>query len=194
MNNAQASNPNDIKVVSFHNTEDFRFTPDMGCMYDGRPINGTTGTPGIEAGETLQLPYHVGKLLAKNLAKRVLNTSPASVDVKGVPTGKPIWSAEELNLKADSYIKELYMEAKPIAMSETDKLMAKVEEYKKLVEDKLGTLDKGVEKPVESTKEVAQPETPKVFQDKAEVLAELEKRGIKHDKRSNKVTLEKLLT
>jgi hypothetical protein len=196
MQNAQVSNPNDFKVVSFHNSELFGFTSEMGCMYDGRPINGKSGM-GIEAGETLILPYHVGHLLSRNLAKRVLNTSEAAtVDQKGVPTGVPIWSQQRLDELANSFIKELYAEEKPAGMSETDKLMAKVEEYRKLVEEKLGSLTPKVEvKSTEGAQTVVMPPLNNVlnFQDKQEVITELEKRGIKHDKRSKKVDLEKLL-
>lgn len=202
MNNPVVSNPNDFKVVSFHNSEQFGFTPEMGCMYDGRPINGKNGSPGIDAGETVILPYHVGHLLARNLAKRVMNTSPAAtVDAAGVPTGVPIWNATILEERANSYIKELYTEEKAMAPSETELLMAKVEEYRKLVEAKLGPLPSNtpqetVEAAVkaEPTEKVAPAETKVLaFQDKQEVIAELEKRGIKFDRRASKVTLEKLL-
>lgn len=195
--NEQVQNPNDYKVVSFHNSTVFGFTSDMGCMYDGRAINGKNGLPGIEAGETIILPYHIGNRLAVNLAKRVLNTSPAAtVDKAGIPTGEPIWSESRLQELAKSYITELYSEEKPLAQSETDKLMAKVEEYKALVDKLLA--DKGADLPGEgkTAEEVKQETTTdgsKVFQDKQEVIAELEKRGIAHDKRKNKAELEKLL-
>lgn len=199
MINSQNSNPNDFKVVSFHNSTSFGFTPEMGCMYDGRSINGQSGNPGIAAGETMILPYHVGHLLAQNLAKRVLNTSPAAIiDASGIPTGVSVWSPESLKSLADSYIKELYTEEKATQQSETDKLMAKVEEYKKLVEEKLGikteteTPKVEVVENVDTTEEVVQPEV-KVFQDKQEVIAELEKRGVKFDRRATKANLEKLL-
>src|SRR5262245_7506225 len=95
--NEQVSNPNDFKVVSFHNTTEFGFTPEMGCMFDGRTINGPSGAPGIQAGEKMTLPYHIGQRLAINLAKRVLNTSvAATVDKAGIPTGEPIWSESRL--------------------------------------------------------------------------------------------------
>lgn len=190
MQNAVVSNPNDYKVVSFHNSNDFGFTPEMGCMYDGQAINGKNGSPGIDAGETKVLPYHVANRLAINLAKRVLNTSPAAVvDKAGVPTGVPIWNETLLEELAQSYITELYTEEKPVAKSETDLLMAKVEEYKAMV-DKL--LPK-VEATASNPEEVSSSNQSDVFADKQEVLAELEKRGIKHDKRANKAALEKLL-
>lgn len=182
----QVSNPNDFKVVSFHNSNDFGFTPDMGCMYDGRPINGKNGSPGIDAGETIVLPYHIGRQLSINLAKRVFNTSQsATVDPAGIPTGVPIWNETKLQDLADSYLSDLYTEEKPVAQSETDKLMQKVEEYKAMVDKLLPTVE--AEKPVEVVSEATQ------FADKQEVLEELEKREIKHDKRANKAALEKLL-
>jgi len=200
MQNAKVSNPKDYSVVSFHNATEFGFTPEMGCMYDGRPINGAKGSPGIDAGESIILPYHIGNQLAVNLAKRVLNTSPAAtVDAQGIPTGVPIWSKERLEEEKKKFLTELYSEAKPTGMSDTDRLMAKVEEYKKLVEEKLGGLPQGVvtQKDVIATVEdKIKPQDTlghKVFLDKQEVIAELEKRGIKHDKRSNKATLEQLL-
>lgn len=190
LNQAPVSNPNDYKVVSFHNSTDFGFTPEMGCMYDGRSINGANGSPGIDAGEKVILPYHIGNQLAINLAKRVLNTSPAAtVDASGVPTGVPVWSKELLTEKAKSYLTDLYAEAKPVAQSQTDILMAKVEEYKKMVD----TLVAKTETPkVEETVETAAPQS-QGYQDKAEVIAELTKRGVKFDARQNKANLEKLL-
>lgn len=211
MDNPIVSNPNDHKVVSFHNSTVFDFTPEMGCMYDGRAINSATGAPGIQAGETKMLPYHVGNRLAINLAKRVLNTSPAAtVDKAGIPTGEPIWSEARLNELAATYIKELYTEERPIAQSQTDLLMAKVEALSKMVETLSGKEVKaevppqppidnahvveGAEKFPEPVKvENPQPAVPKVYMDKQEVIAELEKRQITHDKRKSKADLEKLL-
>ena len=200
MDNPKVSNPNDFKVVSFHNSESFNFTPEMGCMYDGRAINGQkallgeTGVAGIAAGETMILPYHIAHQLAKNLAKRVFNTSaPAQVSDTGIPTGVAVWNETLLEEKKNSYLKEQYTEAKPVAQTQTDILMAKVEEYRKLTESLVAKLTPQVEEiktPTETTEKV---ESQKVFQDKQEVIAELEKRGIAHDKRKNKADLEKLL-
>lgn len=197
MNNI--SNPNDYKVVSFHNSTAFDFTSEMGCMYDGRPINGRSGAPGIQAGETVTLPYHIGHRLSINLAKRVLNTSPAAtVDKAGIPTGEPIWSESRLKELALTYVKDLYSEDKPAAQSETDKLMAKVEEYKKMVDTLLSQnklTEVSTQPPIDNAhvaKDVSKfPAI--VFQDKQEVIAELEKRNVAHDKRKSKAELEKLL-
>lgn len=201
--NPQIQNPNDLKVVSFHNSEPFGFTPDMGCMFDGRPINGKNGSPGIDAGETVVLPYHVGHQLALNLAKVALTRSAPSVDPAGIPTGVPLWDVNKLTNLKNSYLKELYSEAKPASLSETDKLMAKVEEYKKMVDNLVSS--KAPEAPIMTSEAIKTDDSSSIalvpisasqakFQDKQEVIAELEKRGIAHDKRSGKDKLEKLLT
>lgn len=202
MQNAPVSNPNDYKVVSFHNSTDFGFTPELGCMYDGRAINGKNGSPGIDAGETMVLPYHVAHQLALNLAKIAITKSAPSVDPAGIPTGVPLWDTEKLTKLKMSYLTDLYTEDKPTEQSATDKLMAKVEEYRLLVEKLVpGATTQAVEQPIassESAPTTVESTVPSntnkaVYQDKAEVLTELEVRGIKHDKRKSKDELEKLL-
>ncbi len=198
------NDPKDTQVVSFRNGADFGFTPEMGCMFDGRPINGNQGGPGINIGESMILPYHVAHRLATNLAKIVkVRRAPAQdMSAAGLAVvAKPLWSDEDLEILKNSFLTEMYTEQKPVMASETDRLMAKVEEYRKMVEQ---LLPKTPEAPIEAPKtpeapqsEAPQapeaPKTPQVFADKQDVIAELEKRGIKHDKRSNKANLEKLL-
>lgn len=197
--NPQVSNPNDHKVVSFHNSTDFGFTPAMGCMYDGRAINGKTGAPGIDAGETVVLPYHIAHRLATNLAKVALirgvaDTKP-QVDAHGQPIVASLWDDVRLEQVKNSYLADLYTEDKPIAQSETDKLMEKVEEYKKMVDKLLiSNVKPGEQAPVTAVgSEPVLPSEQIAFQDKKEVIAELEKRGVPHDKRKSKAELEKLL-
>lgn len=198
------NDPKDTQVVSFRNGADFGFTPEMGCMFDGRPIHGNQGGPGINIGESMILPYHVAHRLATNLAKivKVRRAPVQDMSAAGLAVvAKPLWSDEDLEVLKNSFLTEMYVENKPVMVSETDRLMAKVEEYRLMVEQ---LLPKQTEAPVEAPKtpEVdppgaplapEAPKTPQVFADKQDVIAELEKRGIKHDKRSNKATLEKLL-
>ena len=170
MQNANNSNQNDHRVVSFHNSTDFDFTPEMGCMYDGRAVNGKG--MGIASGETAIFPFYVGNQLAINLAKRVLNTTPsATVDAQGVPTGVPVWDEQRLEEEKMKYMKDMYTEEKPAPQSETDKLMAKVEEYKSMVDSLLAK---------DGVQTTDSPIITGEFQDKQEVMEELEKRGIKH--------------
>ena len=189
MANEIVNNPNDYKVVAFHNKTDFGFTPEMGCMYDGRAINGITGAPGVNAGESLTVPYHIGHQLALNLAKVAITRSAPNVDPAGIPTGVPLWDDQRLLALKTSYLTELYVEEKAATLSETDKLMAKVEEYKKMVDTLVAT-----KKEPEAVQVVAPVSTgPMKFTDKAEVLSELTKRGIKFDARVSKAELEKLI-
>ena len=176
------NNKNDYKVVTFTNKTNFAFTPELGCMYDSRPIFGKSGTS-VEPGESVVLPYHVGNLLAKNLAKAQMNRG-APADAAGIPTGVSLWDEESLKQTQASFITEMYSEEKPTAMTETDRLMAKVEEYKQMVEKLI---------PPAPTEEITETKQDGTYSDKADVLAELEKRGISHDKRRNKEELEKLL-
>lgn len=195
MSNPQVSNPNDFKVVQFQNKEDFGFTPEMGCMYDGRPISGITGAPGINAGETITLPYHIGQRLATNLAKAAMVRRAPKLDPAGIPTGVPLWDSVGLDALKDSYITDLYTETKPIAMTETDRLMQKVEEYKKLVEQLVNVKTAEITAaPVTApAAPVSTDATGSPYKDKQDVINELEVRGIKHDKRSTKANLELLL-
>jgi hypothetical protein len=184
MANPEVSNPNDFKVVTFKNGSDFDFTPALGSMFDGNPIFGTSGEA-IKIDEEVQLPYHVGNLIAKNLAKAVLNRQ-SKVDEKGVPTGVPLWSDTSLEELKQSFLTEMYSEAKPAAVTETDRLMAKVDEYAAMVEKLLPETEKE-----DAPKEDA--DTKKVYTDKSEVIAELEKREITFNARTSKADLEKLL-
>lgn len=186
MNNPQVSNPKDFQVVSFHNGTDFDFTPDMGCMYDGRAIHGPIGGPGIKMGETMTLPYHIGHRLAVNLAKMSMikaGSGKSQTDANGQPIIKSMWDDTELDRVKNTYLVNLYSEDKPVSMSQTDLLMQKVEALNKMVTDMQGEKE---EKTVDMVEKGS-------FQDKAEVIAALEVKGIAHDKRKSKAELEKLL-
>jgi len=216
-NNAQQNIANDYKVVSFRNPESFDFTPEMGCMYDGRPINGSSGRPGIAAGETKMLPYHVGWRIAANLAKQVLLRKAGNkpeLDAQGnaMPT-KAIWDETALDSLKASYIEEMYSEGAPAKQSETDRLFERIAALEAMVKgaspeaatETVATrgatvaadpatvgLETGAAGAAATVPPATENPSP-VFKDKQEVLAELEKRGIKHDKRAGKEALEKLL-
>lgn len=184
--NTPVSNPNDFKVVEFMNSCDFDFTPDMGCMYDSRPIFGVSGFAGIKAGERISLPYHIGQQLAMNLAKQSLVRNAPPHDPKDInPVGKPLWSDESIEALKNSFITELYTNERPVAMSETDKLIAQVAELNKLVRENLPQINQPAD--VQATSDGS------VYKDKAEVIAELTKRGITFNARDSKAKLEQLL-
>lgn len=208
-NTAQQNTANDYKVVSFRNPQSFDFTPEMGCMYDGRPINGSSGRPGMAAGETKMLPYHVGWRIAANLAKQVLllkASNKPELDAQGnaMPT-KAIWDETALNTLKASFIEEMYSESAPAQQTETDRLFERIAALEAMVkgpapeaapEVATDEATEGLQAPKdEATASIppASEDPSKTFKDKQEVLAELVKRGIKHDKRASKEALEKLL-
>ena len=185
-------NPRDFDVVDFTNKTDFLFTPEMGCMYDGRPISGISGQLGIAPGETKTLPYHLGHRLAENLAKMVQIKRAPLVDEANNPVGKPLWSPEALETLKQSFLTNKYTEEKPIAQTETERLFAKMQEFEKMVADmKSGNTPVQSTQPTDSNPATIQ--STQGFADKQEVIAELEKRNITHDKRQSKANLEKLL-
>ena len=162
-------------------------------MYDGRPISGISGAVGIQAGETITLPYHIAHRLAENLAKYVLISGSSKTppkDAEGNPIVAAIWDDTRLGQIKNSYLKELYVEEKPIAQTETDRLMAKVEELKKFVENNISPKD--VDSSVQTSEASEVSGGTKVYADKADVIAELERLNITHDKRSSKAKLEAL--
>lgn len=193
MINPQVSNPNDFKVVDFTNKTKFDFTPDMGCMFDSRPIFGISGFMGIKSGESIKLPYHIGHRLATNLAKAAITREAPRTDAAGIPTGVPLWDAARLETLKLSFITDLYTEARPIAETEVDRLMKKVEDLNKLVQASLGNKQPVEEKVVAEGEKRTEEAPARVYQDKAEVIEELTKRNIAHDARLSKAELEKLL-
>lgn len=172
------NNEFDFKVVTFKNIASFDFTPALGAMFNSRPIFGRAKAGCIAIGEELQFPYHIGRRIAINLAKQILiREIPAPEHGKGDPSNAPAaFGDEQINQLVTQIFVGEYQEEKPIKESETDILMRKFEELNKQVEELKG-------------EKVSQ----EGFKDKQEIIAELEKKGIAHDKRKNKVDLEKLL-
>lgn len=200
MENPVIRDPNDAKVLEFYNSTDFDFTPELGAMFNGIGYQ-------VDSGMKKHFPYHIAMRLAENLAKAVLIKGAPLHDPNAAnPTGTPLWGDEGVKRLKATFITELYSESTPIAQTETEKLHARVLELEKLMAEKLKGVPvdtlKGevksvselvnpiVEKPTETVKPV---EAPKVYQDKQEVIAELEKRGVKFDRRQNKDNLMKLL-
>lgn len=235
MNQDSTYNPNDYKVVVFHNKTDFLFTPEMGSMYGGRPITGVTGQNGIAAGEKLTTPYHIGVQLAINLAKQALikaSVGKPLKDAEGNPLIQALWSEEQLENLKNSYYEELYNDAPPVRESESDRMLRQFEAFKaellaavnagkapeaapETVIDTTAaeTAPVAPAEPVQTPPPAAQlgdsivgkaeskidgntapdPVTKPVFLDKADVMAELTKRGIKFEPTDSREKLEKLI-
>jgi hypothetical protein len=168
----------DFKVVKFKNISDFDFTPALGAMFNSRPIFGRAKDKCIAVGEELNFPYHIGRRMAINLAKQMLLLTDKPVEYG---SGDPARSAalfgdEQINALVAKILVDEYQEEKPISENQTDILLRKFEELNKQVAELKG----------ENISSDG-------FKDKQEVIEELEKRGIAHDKRKTKAELEKLL-
>ena len=172
MNEQKPNNPNDFKVVEVTNPTDFDFTPELGCMFDGNPIY-------LATGETRQFPYHIGRRISLNLAKQVMLKAQEAME--GKDKDKPIWTSVTLSDQADSFMKVLYSEEKPVKISEHDALIQKMNDLEKLVKE---TPEKRGEDEVVNKEE---------YKTKADVIDALTKKEIVHDPKKSKADLEKLL-
>jgi hypothetical protein len=165
-------NENDTKIVRITNITSFDFTPEMGAMYDGRQFP-------LRAGETKLFPLTVGEHLATHLARQILIQKAPVRDAKetdGRGTDRPLWDDGAIaGLKAQ-IMTEVYEEARTPVQTPADAVVKKVEDLNKVAE--------GTDTP---------PVSATGYKDKAEVIAELNKRGIKFDARKSKADLEKLL-
>jgi len=134
----------------------------------------------IPAGKSLLMPKPAAKLLAKHLARQVYIKKapvygPSEVDGKG--SDRPLWTEENCMKLADSFLSEEYEEEKKLPKTEAEIVKQKIEESNELLPETTSTET-----------------TPGSYMDKAQVIAELQKREIKFDARMNKTALERLLT
>lgn len=157
------------KTVVFENIADFDFTPEMGAMYGG------IGYP-VKSGERVlwlwDLADHIGTALARQMYLRKDKSLPGynPTDPTG-GNGAVLWTDEQITeLKAKMMGKPMLAE-KPGVMTEAQATQAKVQELNAL------------EPEISAT----------AYKDKAEVIAELQKKGTQFDARQSKATLEKLL-
>ena len=157
------------KTVVFENIADFDFTPEMGAMYGG------IGYP-VKAGERKLYPWDLADHLATHLARQMYlkkDSSLSTYDPKD-PTeglGATLWTDEKIAALKAKMLGEPVLAAKEATLTEAQKVQAKVAELNQ-VEPEISTVG---------------------YRDKAEVIAELQKKGIQFDARRSKVELEKLL-
>jgi hypothetical protein len=157
------------KTVVFENIADFDFTPTLGAMYGG------VGYP-VLSGERKLFPWDLADHLAGALAKQMFLKQDKSAtqfdpNDKTGGLGAVLWNDEKIDALKKRMLGEPVLAAKETVMTEAEKVQAKVSELNKL-----------------------EPEISAVgYKDKAEVILELQKKGIKFDARQSKVTLEKLL-
>ena len=158
------------KIVRVTNISNFDFTAEMGAMFGGVPYF-------VPSGKSLLMPMPVGKHLAMHLARQIMLRKAPTRDDKeldGKGSDRKLWDAVGVDELVAKIVTDVYEEERPVAQTEAQILANKVEELNKNTP----------------------PEVPVVistYKDKAEVIAELVKRGISYNARNTKVALEKLL-
>lgn len=160
---------NEHKILKVNNISNFDFTPDMGAMYDG------VSYP-LRAGGHLLAPYTVAHHLAKHLANQIILQKAPIRDEKetdGKGSQRALITEEAIDELKSKILTDAYEEEKQPVLTPAQVTANKMEELNKN----------------------ADPETPakEGYKDKAEVIAELEKRGITFNARLGKVKLEELL-
>lgn len=171
-------NEKDTKIVRFRNIFDFDFTPEMGAMYGGIPYF-------VPAGGSLLCPLSLAEHLATHLARHsIINKAPIrdEGELDGRGKDRPLWDDNVIAAIGAKLITEAYTEDRPAIRTEAEVLADRVKQMNDAFPKE------------ETASEAEQPvETPKTYQDKAEVIAELNARGIKFNARLSKANLEKLL-
>lgn len=159
------------KIVRVTNISNFDFTAEMGAMFGGVPYF-------VPAGKSLLMPMPVGKHLATHLARQiVLQGAPIrdEKEIDGKGSDRKLWDTESLAKIEAQIVSEVYEEDVPAPQTEAQIMARKIED-----------LNKG--------EALSAPVSTSGYVDKAEVIAALQKRGIKYDARSSKAALENLLT
>lgn len=180
-------NDNDLKIVRVTNISNFDFTGELGARYGGRDFV-------ILAGKSLLVPFTLGDHLAKHLAQAILIKGAPVRDASqtdGKGSDRPLWDDASITILKGKIMSEVYEEEAKPALSEPDRMAAKVRELNKVMppeETNGGNTE--VSGLVQADDGAG---TTVTYKDKADVIAELNKRGVKFDARSSKVTLEGLL-
>lgn len=179
-------NENDTKIVRFRNIFDFDFTPEMGAMYGGIPYF-------VPAGGSLLCPASLADHLGTHLARHsILKKAPIrdEKEIDGKGYDRPLWDDGAIAAIKARLVTDAYTEDKPAVLTEQDHMAARVKALNETFPDAVPTASVA---PVAPVAPVVVPSPAKAYQDKAEVIAELEKRDVKFNARLSKANLEKLL-
>lgn len=176
-------NENDLKVVRISNISDFDFTGDLGARYGGRDFF-------VPAGGSILAPFTVGDHLATHLARQILIKKAPIRDSKetdGRGSDRPLWDDQVIIDLKKKILSEVFEEERKPVLSADDQMAARVAELNRVVPPETGgNVDASSITPTDGGTEIP-------YRDKSEVIAELTKRGIAFDARSNKAKLEDLL-
>ena len=177
-------------IVRITNRTDFDFTPAMGAMYGGVAMP-------IPAGKSLLAPKPAARHLAKHLARQVfIRNAPIRDDKEtdGKGRDRALWTEEDIERTMVKFLAEEYEEEKKYSLSEIELLQQKIDALNKhFPPSETVTGSSRMGNVVETAPSNPPDDTPNGYKDKQEVIAELEKRGLKFDRRMSKENLEGLL-
>lgn len=190
-------NPDDNRVVRVTNISNFDFTPEMGARYGGRDFP-------LRAGEDRLYPFPLADHLATHLARQiVLKKAPIrdEKEIDGKGSTIALWDEAGLNALKAKILTDVYTEEKKAPVSQDDLMQQRVadlnasdilpKDESNLTDSPNGALDAsalGIPAggPQQGSSDL-------VYKDKAEVIAELQKRGKIFNPRASKASLETML-
>jgi len=185
---SQATNADQYKIVRFTNRTDFDFTPEMGAMFGGVPYF-------VRSGQSLLMPKTVADHLATHLARQSFIQKAPIRDEKqtdGKGSDRPLWDTVALEARKQLFLSEEYEEEKATPKSDAEIMAAKIADLNSTFISAEGTNTASDLVVTDTTAPVSAKAV--TYKDKAEVIAELKKRGITHNPRSTRAELEKLLS
>lgn len=168
------SNPNEGKVISFTNITDKDFShPFAGVPYQ------------IPAGQTVMFPYHLGRHLAKHLARKILlsgDKGATQYDPKD-PTmangnGTVLWNEDSENKMIEKILGDSFTHEVSKPKTELELMREQVAELNKF---KSEFLEKN---------SLATAPSPEGFLEKGQIIEQLKKLGLQPDARKSKASLE----
>lgn len=215
MNEAELKAQRDAaRIVKVTNPFDFDYTHAWGGTPYTLPMGKSLLFP-------YPLGDHLATHLARQaLIRKAPVRDSAEIDGRG--KDRPLWSEESIAELKATIIEEQYTEESKPVQSEAEQMKARIEELNRAFADLSDKVDGGNASLTPAPAPEVGPEAPEVapsapevapevpsgesipapavvdsltidFKDKAEVIAELTKRGVKFDARKNKTELEKLL-
>lgn len=176
------------RIVRFTNPFDFEYTHAWGGVPYTLPV-----------GKPLLLPFPLADHLATHLARQaIIRQSPMrdASETDGKGTDRPLWSDERIAEIKKTIMVEEYREEQAPVQTEAEILAKKIEDLNKRFDDMeaLKTESDGnspIDPALVAGNTVIGDATS--YKDKAEVIAELNKRSIAYDARASKAKLEELL-
>lgn len=165
-----------LEIITIKNIADFDFNGANGARFGGRDYL-------IPAGETLSAPRHAAEHFAKHLAQAILLKESENKDKKD---SLPLWDETKLSALIAKIKVSSVREEKVVVKSEDEKMADKIKKLnEKIVDDSSESISVRADS-IDGSEDVS-------YKDKAQVISELDAKGVSFDRRASKTVLEALL-